>query len=98
MILNIPIAYTFITRIRNYRALLGYLAFEVAPLLLAAKLSGRAPIGILLLYILGLNIYEIGYIFNDSKDRNTKGELTVPDPQADRGFWLYFRACCLHWS
>jgi hypothetical protein len=74
MILNIPIAYTFKTRVGNYRALLGYLVFEVVPLLLAAQLSGRDAVGILLLYILWLDVYEIGYVFNDLKDQDTDGE------------------------
>lgn len=86
MMLNIPIAYTFKTRIGNYRALLGYFVFEVVPLLLAAELSGGDPVGIVLLYILWLDVYEIGYVFNDLKDQNTEGELNRTG--SARGSWF----------
>lgn len=82
----IPIAYTLKTRLVNYRGLLGYLGFEVLPLFLAAELSSTwDPIAIVLLYILWLDIYEIGYIFNDLKDQNTEGEL---NRTSARGSWL----------
>jgi uncharacterized membrane protein len=74
--LNLPFLYTYSTRIKTFRALLAYLALEVLPLVLAAGVtSTRNVINILLLYILWLALYEIGYLFNDLKDKNAVGEF-----------------------
>jgi hypothetical protein len=74
--MNLPFIYTYSTRIKTYRGLLAYLALEVLPLVLAAGVtSTRNVINILLLYILWLDLYEIGYLFNDLKDKTAVGEL-----------------------
>jgi hypothetical protein len=74
--LNLPFIYTYSTRIKSYRGLLAYLALEVLPLVLAAGVtSTRNVINILLLYIFWLDLYEIGYLFNDLKDKTAVGEL-----------------------
>jgi hypothetical protein len=74
--LNLPFIYTYSTRIKTYRGLLAYLALEVLPLVLAAGVtSTRNVINILLLYILWLDLYEIGYLVNDLKDKTAVGEL-----------------------
>lgn len=74
--IDFPFFYTYQTRIKNYRGLLGYLALEVAPLVLVAGIySERNIINVIILYLFYLNIYEIGYLFNDFKDRATSGEL-----------------------
>lgn len=74
--LNLPFAYTYRTRMTNYRGLLGYFCLELMPLLLAAGItSKRSVISVLLLYVLWLNFYEIGYLFNDLKDRSAVTEI-----------------------
>ncbi len=74
--LNLPFIYTYSTRIKTCRGLLAYLALEVLPLVLAAGVTSmRNVINILLLYILWLDLYEIGYVVNDLKDKTAAGEL-----------------------
>jgi uncharacterized membrane protein len=74
--MNLPFIYTYSTRIKTYRGLLAYLALEVLPLVLAAGVtSAHNIINVLLLYISWLDLYEIGYLFNDLKDKTAVGEL-----------------------
>lgn len=79
--LNVPLLYTYETRMNNYRGLLGYLLLDLIPLLLVAGITSLQDVAnILLLYILWLTLYEIGYLFNDLKDHSEAGELDRTGP------------------
>ncbi len=82
MNLNVPLLYTYKTRMNNYRGLLGYLSLDLVPLLLVVGITSLQDVSnILLLFLLWLTLYEIGYLFNDLKDRHRAGELDrTPGP------------------
>jgi len=94
-----PFLYTFLTRIRPTEKsntlvpLAGYLALELIPLMIGSNCGFNASIAkALLLYALWLDIYEIGYLFNDLKDRHTDGELNrFPSGSANWSSFILFR-------
>src|SRR5579875_2810598 len=64
MNLNVPLLYTYKTRMNNYRGLLGYLSLDLVPLLLVVGITSLQDVSnILLLFLLWLTLYEIGYLF-----------------------------------
>lgn len=84
--LNLPFIYTYSTRIKTCRGLVAFVALEVLPLILVTGLTSlRNVINILLLFTLWLDLYEIGYLFNDLQDKTAAGELDRI--QATSGNW-----------
>lgn len=67
-VLDVPLLYTYFTRLRGVRGLLVYAAYEMVPCALAVSVVGAAAAASAICLFIGfVAIYEIGYLFNDAR-------------------------------
>lgn len=63
---ELPFAYTYLSRLGNYRAVAGYVAHEWFPLIITLWIAYSVPLWITAVMFFGfLSIYELGYLVND---------------------------------
>lgn len=69
-ILDVPLAFTYVTRVRSRRGLVTYLAYELLPSILVARLlRASAMAAVSCLFVGFVACYECGYLFNDRRVR-----------------------------
>ncbi len=68
-LIELPFAYIFRTRLKNYRSLIGYVAREWVPLIITLQVAYSAQWWLCSAMFIGfLSLYECGYLVNDLLD------------------------------
>jgi hypothetical protein len=72
-LIELPFGYTYLSRLKNYRALVGYLTREWIPLIVTLQVAYSAEWWVSIVMFLGfLSLYECGYLVNDIADSSNE--------------------------
>jgi hypothetical protein len=89
LVASLPFCYTAFTRIQTIAGGLGYLLQQILPLVVAICAFKRDLLPKLaILYVLWITVYESGYLWNDHRDRQLKGEHNRLSG-ATISFWIF---------
>src|ERR1700693_4858809 len=90
-LIELPFAYTYLSRFRNYRGLVSYLAHEWFPLIITLQVIYSAKWWLSGLMFMGfLSLYECGYLLNDlAETAHEPGGNRIEGLRIDAAsFWL----------
>jgi len=90
-LIDFPFAYTYLTRLKNYRAVCTVAMYEWTPLAIVLKLIYDVDVGFIALMLAGwLALYECGYVINDQSDssREMGGDRLQGFRINTRRFWI----------